>query len=359
MATRMNTSAMSDDSIYEGFEKKENGTLRDPELVNDSVQKVILSEAKVGTKYTIQMGFRKKPVVPKVAKAPKEPKEPKEPKAKAKSSSIPTATKTFEEMMARFEQMVQMNQMIQMNQMTQMQMMSQLLELKANVVETRQDLGHKLKELDHKVDMISTSAAAAAAAASAAASASSRHTTTSSSSAGVKKSPKQLVDSIAAVIGEMEEAEEEIAHLTRLHKESGQSIMQLREIDDEYIKALIKAKTTTSFVKAFDYLYRSKDQTKRDVYPIRVIKAKTFQYLNREGKWILDTNGTKMMEIICSNIEMLLTKINNQFFEEEEFDVNDFVDNQAFIGLLDESKIKTQILNHIRDGVLNHTMLSK
>ncbi len=350
----------SEQSIYEGFEKKENGTLMDSELVNDSVQKMILNEAKAGTKYTIQMNFKKKPVVPKVPA--KEPKANKVTQGKGKGMGEVAlkATKTFEEMMTRFEQMVQMNQMIQMNQMSQMQMMSQLLELKANVVETRQDLGHKLKELDHKVDMISTSAAAAAASAASAVSvasaASSRH---SSSGGGVKKSPKQLAESIAAVIGEMDDAEEEIAHLARMHKENGETIMKLRDIDEEYIKALIKAKTTTSFVKTFDYLYKSKDQSKRDLYPIRVIKAKTFQYLNQEGKWILDTNGTKMMDIICCNIEMLMTRINNQYFEEEEFDVNDFMDNQSFIGLLDESKVRTHILNHIRDGVLNHTMLTK
>lgn len=353
------TMSTTDSTLYDGFERTEHGTLKDPELVNDSVQKMILSEAKPGAKYTIKMNFRKKPLGGVSKK--KEEKEAAATKAttkgakeqKEKKLTEERVTKSFEEMMARFEQMVQMNQMIQMNQMTQLQMMSHLMELKASVVETRQDLGYKLKELDLKVDSVAATASAAM-------------TVVSSSSAPrgpgrPKKQPltqaQQLIDSISAAIGEPDEVED-LSHLTPLHKENGHTIMKLREIDEDYVKSLIKAKTMTSFVKAFDYLYKSSDKSHKDVYPIRMIKAKTFQYLNREGQWILDTNGTTLLDIICSNIEMLMAKINNQFFEEEEFDVNDFVDNQAFIGSLDDKKVRAHLLNHIRDGVLNHSILS-
>jgi hypothetical protein len=340
--------SQSPSSIYDGYEKKENGSFRDSELVNDSVQRTIMEEAKAGTKYTIKMAFKKKPSSKVSASSAMKKVNTKETKETKETKGIEKATKTFEEMMTRFEQMVQMNQMIQMNQMSQLQMMSHLMELKASVVETRQDLGYKLKELNQKVDFISTAAPASTIIRS----------TAGSGRSSTKKSPQQLADSIAATLGEMDEPGEDLSHLTPLHKESGHSISKLREIDDDYVKSLIKAKTTTSFVKVFDYLYKSQEKMKRDLYPIRVIKAKTFQYLDREGNWILDTNGTKLIDIICSNIEMLLTKINNQFFEEEEFDVNDFMDNQAFISLLDESKIRTQILNHIRDGVVNHGIIN-
>ena len=351
-------------SIYDGYERTDHGILRDSELVNDSVQKMIMSEAKPGSKYTIKMNFRKKPVVGVSKKkdeqtATKATTTTKEATTKAATTkgtkgaatNEDRVTKSFEEMMARFEQMVQMNQMIQMNQMTQLQMMSHLMELKASVVETRQDLGYKLKELDHKVDVVAATSAAAASMVAYAPRGPGRP----------KKQPvsqaQQLIDSISAAIGETDETED-LSHLTPLHKENGHTIMKLREINEDYVKSLIKAKTMTSFVKAFDYLYKSPDKTHKDVYPIRMIKAKTFQYLNRDGQWILDTNGTTLLDIICSNIEMLMAKINNQFFEEEEFDVNDFVDNQAFIGSLDDKKVRAHLLNHIRDGVLNHSILS-
>ncbi len=356
--TLNNRMASNVESLYEGYEETERGTLKDRELLNDSVQKAIMSEAKVGTKYTIKMNFRKKAPVSvtkktaeKAEKITKEKITKEEGKMRLPSAlpmeeprRLEKVSKSFEEMLTRFEQMVQMNQMIQMNQMTQMQMMSHLMELKASVTETRQDLGFKLKELNQKVDTIATTATMASAPIQ-------RGPGRPSS----KKSPQQLADSIAATLGEVDD-EEDYSHLTPLHKESGQTIMQLREVDDDYIKSLIKAKTTTSFIKVFDYLYKSKEKTKRDIYPIRMIKAKTFQYFNREGHWILDTNGTNLIDIICSNIEMLMTKINNQFFEEEEFDVNDFVDNQSFIGMLDDKKVRSMILNHIRDGVINHNL---
>lgn len=341
MSTKEKKQHHPSDNLYDGYEETETGTLKDRELLNDSVQKAIMGEAKVGTKYTIKMNFRKKAPVSGSKKSEKSEKSEKSDGVKMKMVS-----KSFEDMLSRFEQMVQMNQMIQMNQMTQMQMMSHLLELKASVTETRQDLGFKLKELNQKVDTIATTTIPAGAAAA-------HHRGPGRPVS--KKSPQQLADSIVAALGD-EDEEEDYSHLTALHKESGQTIMKLREVDDDYIKSLIKAKTTTSFIKVFDYLYKSKEKTKRDLYPIRMIKAKTFQYFNREGHWILDTNGTNLIDIICSNIEMLLTKINNQFFEEEEFDVNDFVDNQSFIGMLDDKKVRNMILNHIRDGVINHTL---
>lgn len=305
-----------DASIYQEFEQNDLGLLKDQEIQQTKNQNVLMETLK--NKYVIQMKSAKK-------KAPqvKSTKSVKSAKSVAKEGgSGKSMEKTFEELLVQFQNMVQLNQIIQMNQMNQLQIMNQLLELKGSVVETRQDLSFKLKELNLRIDEI-----------------------------GTKRGP---YTSRKSQEPSPEEYEEDSTHLHVIKMENSDSIYENRDINDEYVKSLLKSKNPSALVKIFDLLYRCKDKSKRDIYPIRVIKAKTYQYYNEEGVWVLDTNGTNMMKLICSNIALLFSKINNQFYEAEEFNMYDFIDNQNFIQELDDKKVKAQLLTSIRDIVVNH-----
>jgi hypothetical protein len=273
-----------------------------------------------------------------------------EKKKSAKSGSVSKMEKTFEQMMIQFQGMIQLNQAIQMSQMNHLQMMSQLIELKGSVIETRQDLSFKLKEINHRIDEVS-----------------------SKRSSGTKRST-------GAVAGAEDEADADYSHLHPLRMENVASLYVNRNIDDNYVRKLLKSKSQSAFMKIFDILYRCEDKTKRDIYPIRVLKAKTFQYYNEEGNWIIDTNGVNIIKMVCANISLLLSKVNNEAFGEEEMSEDeeedsddesgdesgekgksdakinmfDFVDYQTYIQELDDKKVRAQILIAIRDLVVNH-----
>ncbi len=309
-----------DVSIYQEFEQNELGLLKDHEIQQTKNQNVLMETLK--NKYVIQM---KKPSQVKRAKSGKSGKSGNSVVAKGDGEKkMEKMEKTFEELLVQFQNMVQLNQIIQMNQMNQLQLMNQLIELKGSVVETRQDLSFKLKELNLRIDEIGTK----------------RGSTTS------RKSQEMT----------QEEHDEDSTHLHMIKMENSDSIHENRDIDEEYVKNLLKSKNPSALVKMFDLLYRCKDKSKCDIYPIRVIKAKTYQYYNEVGEWVLDTNGTNMMKLICSNIALLFSKINNQYYELEEFNMYDFIDNQNFIQELDDKKVKTQLLTSIRDTVVNHHM---
>lgn len=317
--------------IYQEFEHNDLGLLKDKEIGQTMIQNTVLETIQNGynkTKYVIQLQNKKANVGIGIRKKREnEGKEVKrEKKESEKKGSIEKMTKSFEEMMAQFQHMVQLNQLIQMNQMNQIQIMNQLVELKGSVIETRQDLSFKLKEIHQRIDDLS-----------------SKRTSTSS-----RKSEKKEK--------EEDEEEQDYSHLHPIRIENVLSLYEKRNIQENYVKNVLKSKSPSAFMKMFELLYGCKDKSKKDIYPIRVIKAKTFQYYNENGDWILDTNGTNLIKIICANIVLLFSKINNDYFEGEDIDMFDFVDNQNFIQELDDKKVKNQLLLSIRDAVVNHHM---
>ncbi len=245
---------------------------------------------------------------------------------KTKNNKMEKMTKSFEDMMVQFQNMVQLNQLIQMNQINQMQIMNQLVELKSNVIETRQDLSYKLKELNGRIDEISNK----------------RSNATTS-----RKNAISILE---------EDDNIDVSHLMPLCRENGISLFENRPINSNHIKSILKAKHISGFIKIFDILYKCKDLNHPDIYPIRVIKAKTLQYYNEEGVWIIDTNGTNIINILCNNIYILLYKINNDYLENGEFTENEFNDNQTFIEELDDKKVRNHILTSIKDLVINHSL---
>ncbi len=307
--------------LYNDFTKNEIGVLGNNELSNDFIQKTIL-ENQGKTNYVIK--FHKKEEKKSIKKPLFVEKNNTKKNTKKKEEFEDVMKEKFESMMSQFQNMVQLSQLIQMNQMNQIQIMNQLLELKTSVIDTRQDLGYRLKEINTRIDEISSKR----------------------NNGGSKKAIKE----------EVQEDENDIIHLTPLKKETLESLYEIKDIDENFIKNVLKGKSISGYMKIFDLLYKSSETSKKDIYPIRIIKARTYQFLNENRKWEIDTNGTVILSILVNNINLLFSKINNDNYRDEEYDINEFIDNQTYIEDLNDKKIKTQLLNSIKDAIVNHSL---
>ncbi len=328
---------MNSIDLYNDYEKDVHGNFKDKEITQSFIQNVMSETAVQNHKYVIKLK-RNKNETPKVKTNIK--KEVKGKKEEIVEKKIDQMNKTFESMMVQFQHMVQMNQLIQMNQMNQMQIMNQLLELKSNVIETRQDLSYKLKEINGQIDNIKN--------------------TQSEQGAKINELNNKRVSNAGRKPKEMNnesvEDNADYSHLYPLYKENIFTLLQTRNVDMRLVKNILKSKNMSGFIKIFDMLYKSKNTQNIDIYPIRVIKSKTLQYYNEEHNWLIDTNGTNIMNIVCSNIVLILSKVNNDFFESGEFDSTLFIDNHNFIQELDDKKIKNQLFSSIKDLIINHTL---
>ncbi len=362
--------------LYNDFEKNENGTFKDKEITQSFIQNVMAetSTFKNGSrKYVIQLknsknikndDFLKGAATLRTKGSSKvddfskgaatlRTKGSSKVETKSKRNEIKKNTeeivekkidqmnKTFETMMVQFQHMVQLNQLIQVNQMNQMQIMNQLLELKSNVIETRQDLSYKLKEINGQIDHI-------------------KHTQLEQgakiSEINNKRGSNSNNRKSKEMNSENKDETHDYSHLYPLYKENIFTLLQTRDVDMRLVKNILKSKNMSGFIKIFDMLYKSKNVKNIDIYPIRVIKSKTLQYYNEEHNWFIDTNGTNIMNIICSNIVLILSKVNNDFFESGEFDSTLFIDNHNFIQELDDKKIRNQLFSSIKDLIINHNL---
>lgn len=333
---------MNSTDLYNESEKNDNdpigetGIFKDKEITQSFIQLSKTVDQNHNHKYVIKLK-KNKAEIPIKTKAKTTKKINKDEIVEGK---IDQMNKTFESMMVQFQHMVQLNQLIQMNQMNQMQIMNQLIELKSNVIETRQDLSYKLKEINGQIDQMKD----------------------------VQESQNNKIIEISNKRGsgpgrkqkdisnEMKEDITNYSHLYPLYKENIFTLLQSRNINMLLVKNILKSKNMSGFIKIFDMIYKSKNIQNTDIYPIRVIKAKTLQYYNEDGNWLIDTNGTNIMNIICSNINLVLSKVNNDFFENGEFDSTLFVDNHNFIDELDNKTIKNQLFSSIKDLIINHTL---
>ena len=336
---------MNSIELYNDYEKNENGTFKDKEISQSFIQN-IMSEATFldnsgsstkNHKYVIKLKKNKieTPLKQKTCNHVK-----KEKKDEMIENKMDKMNKTFESMMVQFQNMVQLNQLIQMNQMNQMQIMNQLLELKSNVIESRQDLSYKLKEINNQIEDI-------------------KNEQTTQNNKIIEISNKRATGSCRKPKDSTNDIKEELndySHLYPLYKENIFTLLQSRNVNMLLVKNILKSKNMSGFIKIFDMLYKSKNLQNNDIYPIRVIKAKTLQYYNENNIWLIDTNGTNIINIICSNIVLVLSKVNNDFFESGEFDSTLFVDNHNFIQELDDKKIRNQLLSSIKDLIINHNL---
>ncbi len=336
--------------LYNEYAKNDNGTFMDKEIAQSFIQSVMSENANqknIARKYVIQLknnnnNKNKSENLHKTKTKAKNKKDVENVSENIVEKKMDQMNKTFETMMVQFQHMVQLNQVIQMNQMNQMQIMNQLLELKSNVIETRQDLSYKLKEINGQIEHIKD----------------------------VQESQNNKIIEISnkrnggggggrkakEITNDTKEENVDYSHLYPLYKENIFTLLQTRNVDMKLVKNILKSKNMSGFIKIFDMLYKSKNLQNIDIYPIRVLKSKTLQYYNEEGIWLIDTNGTNIMNIVSSNIALVLSKINNDFFENGDFDSTLFMDNHNFIQELDDKKIRNQLFSSIKDLIINHSL---
>lgn len=332
---------MNSIDLYNDYETNDLGTFKDKEVCQSFIQNV-MNETGQNHKYVIKLKKNKieVPIKQKTSNIKKEINNKKVTKDEVVENKIDQMNKTFESMMGQFQHMVQLNQLIQMNQMNQMQIMNQLLELKSNVIETRQDLSYKLKEINGQINNMKDVQESQN---------NKLIEINNKRTNGPGRKPKDISN-------EVKEDLTDYSHLYSLYKENIFTLLQTRNVNMLLVKNILKSKNMSGFIKIFDMLYKSKNIQNNDIYPIRVIKSKTLQYYNEDGIWLIDTNGTNIINIICSNIVLILSKVNNDFFESGEFDSTLFVDNHNFIQELDDKKIRNQLLSSIKDLIINHTL---
>ncbi len=334
---------MNSTDLYNEYEKNENGTFIDKEITQTFIQNVMdktIDFKQPNKKYVIQLKNHKLKEESKTKKKDELKSNKKKNKEEVIDNKMEKMNKTFESMMVQFQNMVQLNQLIQMNQMNQMQIMNQLIELKSNVIETRQDLSYKLKEINGQIDNI-------------------KNEQTIQNNKIIEISNKRISSGTGRKPKDVSSEKEDISdysHLYPLYKEKIFTLIDRDNIDINLVKNILKSKNMSGFIKIFDMLYKSKNIKNNDIYPIRVIKAKTLQYYNEYKNWLIDTNGANIINIICSNIGLVLCKVNNDFFENGEFSDTLFMDNHNFIQELDNKSTKTQLFNSIKDLIINHSL---
>lgn len=223
-------------------------------------------------------------------------------------------------------------------QMGQSQLMGQLMDLKNSLLETKTELNAKLREINSKMSELDLK------------------TSRRGGTRGSVSSTEEKLGSGSG--GEAVEAEEgpDYSHLVSLKRESVGSLYTLRAIDENYIKNILKGKNPSSFMKVFDMIYNSQKYHEgdfEDIYPVRVLKGRTIQYYV-DGKWLHDTGGSVVIDIIVHNIKLLFTKVNSDNYASGEYDMSDFIDNQAFLETFDEKRFKSHMLSMIKDAITNH-----
>lgn len=220
-------------------------------------------------------------------------------------------------------------------QIGQSQLLSQLMDLKNSLMDTKAELNAKLREINGKIAELDLKT-------------STRSRSSGAGTSAGKTSPSTEEDEDTPIV--------DYSHLVPLKRETVSSLYSIRRIDEGYIRNILKGKNQSSFMKVFQIIYNSQKHHEgdfEDIYPIRVLKGRTFQYYV-DGKWLHDTGGSVVIDIIVHNIKLLFTKVNSDYYASGDYDMSDFIDNQGYLETFDEKRFKTQMLSMIKDAITNH-----
>ena len=84
------------------------------------------------------------------------------------------------------------------------------------------------------------------------------------------------------------------------------------------------------------------------VYPVRIISKRSYDYYN-DGCWNSDLYGKELINILCTNIQNLLIKLN--ILDYKRITMDSFIVNQMFIKKLSDDKVRREYLKHIIEEV--------
>ena len=164
----------------------------------------------------------------------------------------------------------------------------------------------------------------------------------------------KIFDNQNKILDKISKLEERIIHIENNIEISINSIKNenLKELKNELldinksdvIKALLY-RDYRSVIYIFKFYYKNKNN-KNYVYPIKVIKKRTFEYYDN-NKWNSDLYGYHSINVLCLNVQNLFMKYNNL----DEFDTEDFILNQEFIYKLSDKKYKKEIFKNIIEEI--------
>jgi hypothetical protein len=83
-------------------------------------------------------------------------------------------------------------------------------------------------------------------------------------------------------------------------------------------------------------------------YPVRIISKRSYDYYH-DGCWNSDLYGKELINILCTNIQNLLIKLN--ILDNKKITMDSFIVNQMFIKKLSDDKARREYLKHIIEEV--------
>ncbi len=163
----------------------------------------------------------------------------------------------------------------------------------------------------------------------------------------------KIYDSQKEILTKLDTFEKRIIDLEKSMKCYGnENIEDLKELKYEELdidksevdKALLYL-DYRSIVYIFRLIYKNKSNSSY-VYPLRITGKRSYEYYHN-NKWNPDLYGHHSMNVICKNIQDLFLSINTM----ENYNIEKFMANQAFIFKLSNDKYKKDIFKNIIEEV--------
>ena len=120
-------------------------------------------------------------------------------------------------------------------------------------------------------------------------------------------------------------------------------------VDIDFARRMLEFKDHRSIIYIMKKYYKS-DINEKILYPIKYKQNHGFDYFNK-GRWIHDTYGEILIDILFCNFKALFMKCN-------DFDaikvMNKFIENQTFIQQLNNIKFKRNFARYLKNELISN-----
>ena len=132
---------------------------------------------------------------------------------------------------------------------------------------------------------------------------------------------------------------------------SEEKIIELKleklNISDEDGHIAMQYRDHRTVLYIFKKYYKNKVNSQY-AYPVRIISKRSYDYYH-DGCWNSDLYGKELINILCTNIQNLLIKLN--ILDNKKITMDSFIVNQMFIKKLSDDKARREYLKHIIEEV--------
>ena len=134
-------------------------------------------------------------------------------------------------------------------------------------------------------------------------------------------------------------------------EKSEEKIIELKleklNISDEDGHIAMQYRDHRTVLYIFKKYYKNKVNSQY-AYPVRIISKRSYDYYH-DGCWNSDLYGKELINILCTNIQNLLIKLN--ILDNKKITMDSFIVNQMFIKKLSDDKARREYLKHIIEEV--------